>query len=148
MEVLFVGMDGKKAQRLKDASVFYAELLMDKRIVNNLDLEIKVLDDYEFLGHCLPEDDAKKPRYFTITLQKDNKEMLRTLAHEMVHLKQYATGELSIDDDGIYLYGEEWKPKGKQHKYFDSPWELEAYGRDFGLYYRWTKHEESLKDDF
>jgi hypothetical protein len=146
MDISFIGITGKKAQRLKDASVFYAELLMDKRIVNNLDLEIKVLDDYEFLGHCLPEDDAKKSRYFMITLQKDNKEMLRTLAHEMVHLKQYATGELSIDDDAIYWYGETWKPKGKQHKYFDSPWELEAYGRDFGLYYRWLEYEERLNN--
>lgn len=146
MNISFDGIAGKKAQRMKDASVFYAELIMDKRIVRNLDLEIKILDDYEFLGHCLPEDDVKKPRYFTIILQKDNTEMLRTLAHEIVHLKQYATGELSFDTKATYWYGEPWKPKGKQHKYFDSPWELEAYGRDFGLYYRWLEYEERMNN--
>jgi hypothetical protein len=145
MDISFIGATGKKTQRLKDASVFYAELMMDKRIVKNIDLEIKIVDDYEFLGHCLPEEDIKNPRYFTIILQK-NKEMLRTLAHEMVHLKQYAKNELAIDDDAIYWYGDIWRPKGKQHKYFDSPWELEAYGRDFGLYYRWIEYEESLKN--
>lgn len=143
MNISFIGIAGKKAQGLKDASVFYADLMMDRRIVRNTNLEIKIVDDYEFLGHCLPEEDIKNPRYFTIILQKD-KGLLRTLAHEMVHLKQYATGELSFDMKEVYWHGKPWKPKGKQHKYFDSPWELEAYGRDFGLYYRWL---ENMKKD-
>ena len=147
MDISFIGVTGKKkTQRLKNASVFYAELMMDKRIIRNIALEIKIIDDYEFLGHCLPQDDIIKPRDFTIILHKDNRELLRTLAHEMVHLKQYATGELSFDTEATYWYGDSWKPKGKQHKYFDSPWELEAYGRDFGLYYRWIKYEESLNN--
>lgn len=146
MDISLYGINGKKAQRLKDASVFYAELMMDKRIVKNINLEIKIVDEYEFLGHCLPEDDMKKPRYFTILLHKSSKELFRTLAHEMVHLKQYATGELSFDSQSAYWYGEPWKPKGKQHKYFDSPWELEAYGRDFGLQYRWLDYEERLNN--
>lgn len=145
MDISFIGIAGKKAQRLKDASVFYAELMMDKRIVRNTNLEIKFVDDYKFLGHCLPEEDIKSPRYFTIILSND-KELFRTLAHEMVHLKQYATGELSFDNTETYWYGNPWKPKGKQHKYFDSPWELEAYGRDFGLYYRWLEYEERMNN--
>jgi len=145
MDISFIGITGKKAQRLKDASVFYAELMMDKRIVRNTYLEINFVDDYEFLGQCLPEDDNKNPRYFTIILQK-NKELFRTLAHEMVHLKQYSMGELSFDKTETYWYGKSWKPKGKQHKYFDSPWEIEAYGRDFGLYYRWLEYEERLNN--
>ena len=59
MDISFIGIAGKKAQRLKDASVFYAELMMDKRIVRNTNLEIKFVDDYKFLGHCLPEEDIK-----------------------------------------------------------------------------------------
>ena len=146
MDITVKGIKENKTQRMKDASVFYCNLIMDRRIVKNLILDIEVVDDYEFLGHCLPDDVGKNPRYFTIILKRNGDNLYRTLAHEIVHLKQYAKNELSIDDDGIYWYDQPWKPKGKQHKYFDSPWELEAYGRDFGLYYRWMEYEESLKN--
>ena len=71
----------KKTQRLKDASVFYANLVMDRRIVKNLVLDIEVVEDYEYLGHCLPDEVCKNPRYFTIILNKRGDNIYRTLAH-------------------------------------------------------------------
>jgi len=61
-------------------------------------------------------------------------EILKTLAHEIVHVKQYVLGELRWRDAGL-LY------KGINHEamnlmdYFELPYEIEAYGREKGLLY-------------
>jgi hypothetical protein len=41
--------------------------------------------------------------------------------------------------------GEIWKPKGKEHHYYDAPWEIEAYGREVGLMHHWIMHTEKRK---
>ena len=52
--------------------------------------------------------------------------MLTTLAHELVHVKQYELGELTqtceLDID-----------------YWDKPSEIEAHGRETGLFIRWAE---------
>jgi hypothetical protein len=37
--------------------------------------------------------------------------------------------------------GKVWKPNGKEDHYFDSPWEIEAFGREVGLYQKWLASE-------
>jgi hypothetical protein len=53
---------------------------------------------------------------------------MRTIVHEMVHIKQFLKGEL--DEQGIRWYGELYDnvAYGKQ------PWEIEAYGREDELF--------------
>lgn len=51
--------------------------------------------------------------------------MLTVLAHEMVHAKQYAFGQLRVGENG-YI----WLGKEHQASYYDSPWEIEAFGRE------------------
>lgn len=53
-------------------------------------------------------------------------EMLITLAHELVHAKQYLTGTLSRDTN-------RWKGK-IYHGYENTPWEKEAYKLESILY--------------
>ncbi len=52
--------------------------------------------------------------------------MLTTLAHELVHVKQYECGELTQNsEDNI--------------PYWDKPSEIEAYGREVGLFVTWAE---------
>ena len=54
--------------------------------------------------------------------------MMKTLAHEMVHAKQYLRGELNG-------YNLAWKGrKPRNYKYENAPWEKEAYGREDELF--------------
>lgn len=56
--------------------------------------------------------------------------MMQTLAHEMVHAKQYLRGELNG-------YNHSWKgKKPRNYKYENAPWEREAYKREEELYKR------------
>ena len=77
-------------------------------------------------------------------------EILKTLAHEIVHVKQYVLGELRSRDVGL-LY------KGINHEamnlmeYFELPYEIEAYGREKGLLYgfmvTWNNIEKQINFD-
>ena len=58
--------------------------------------------------------------------------VLRTLAHELVHVKQYIVGELSWRDAGLLWKGVNHNPKNLLH-YYDLPYEIEAHGREYGL---------------
>jgi len=124
------------------ATWFYAEKLMGKRLINNLKLNIKLKrgmfkkDNTE--GTAIWEDESYRPKEFTIELDCGVKirNLLITLAHEMVHVKQWAKGEM-------YEYALTGKVRFMKTKYdmndldyWDYPWEVEAYGRQLGLFIR------------
>lgn len=75
------------------------------------------------LGYCCEED--TKSREFTITIQKGQtvKEMISTIIHEMIHVKQYARKELRHVEGKTM-----WKKRDHTDtEYHKSPWEREAY---------------------
>ena len=61
-------------------------------------------------------------------------EILKTLAHEIVHVKQYVMGELKSRDAGLLYKGTNHEPDNLM-EYFELPYEIEAYGREKGLLY-------------
>jgi hypothetical protein len=152
MQITITGMVGKRKEKalLKEAAQFFAEQLMDPRMVNKITLDIEVRANADYDGECVDEDGVRNPRWFTIGLKKqDINDMINTLGHEMVHVKQHAKNELR---SGILIptrgglkmtcrwQGEIWKPKAKEDHYFDSPWEIEAYGRQVGLFQKWIAY--------
>jgi len=65
------------------------------------------------------------------------KNLLIDLGHELVHVKQYLNNELfdyksgDVRFKGLFFDASHYMD---EEKYFDSPWEVEAYGRELGLY--------------
>ena len=58
----------------------------------------------------------------------------------MVHVKQYAKGELK---DFIRVNRIKWMGKiydESKLDYWEQPWEIEAHGREKGLYYKFTDY--------
>ena len=92
MQVTVTGPHTKGEKNvLETAARFFAERLMDPRMVRNLTIDIEISANSEVQGECADEDGCKNPRWFTIGLLKQNlDDMIRTLGHEMVHVKQYA----------------------------------------------------------
>lgn len=156
MIINVTGFNRNKRRDIKKAAEFFAHQLMDPRMVRNLELDIEHNPKLDVQGECVSEDDTKNPRWFTITLRngKDDEELIKTLAHEMVHVKQYAKNELAKvltaarGGRGIRIAskwkGEIWDPKKKEDAYWDCPWEIEAYGREVGLFYKWSKLLEEI----
>lgn len=154
MQVNVTGFSQKKTADLKRAAIFFADQLMDPRMVRNITLDIERNSKLDVIGECVDEDDVRNPRWFTITLRDkigEEEDIIKTLAHEMVHVKQYAKNELARQmrvtrGNGFKLAtkwkGELWMPKRKEDAYWDAPWEIEAYGREVGLYHKWVEHNE------
>lgn len=118
---------------IKRAAEYYAkELGMTQRLRDKLTLFIKIEKKrFGFSGLCSWFDDPYRPREFEIRiLDEGYAESLSTLAHEMVHVKQYATGKLrdlmSIQD--MVVWEGARKPLTEEgDSYLSQPWEAEAF---------------------
>lgn len=56
--------------------------------------------------------------------------LLLTIAHEMVHVKQYALGQLRYQQKGNKTVPVWLGHYVKEDSYYDLPWELQAFGRE------------------
>ena len=70
----------------------------------------------------------------TITVALDSRlkteELVQTLAHEMVHVKQYAKGQLKNKVDKKGRTYQTWLGRRYDAHYYDQPWEIEAFKRE------------------
>ena len=161
MQVYVKGAGDRSLSKwLRTAAKFYDDELMHGNLVKNITLKIIIKEhdkDFSDKGRCEWDhtDGPPNPRFFTISIAKSDPvgDFFTTLAHEMVHLKQYAKNEMSgLIGPG---YSHIWKgvpyklnskrspkkAKGNKIKlrqdgsdYYYQPWEIEAYGLEVGLY--------------
>jgi len=139
------GSTEKKRKLVEEASHFYERLLFKRKLPSlsiRVELINKLTEKEETIGDCIWEDSRTRPREFTIRLDSHGclTKLLETLAHEMVHVKQFALGEMRDSKDNFDIvtwFGEEID-SGKSD-YYDHPWEIEAYGREKGLFVRYVK---------
>lgn len=95
-------------------------------------------------GDCDYEEPIRhNPRDFKIRVdnQIDAETFVSTIMHEMVHLKQYAKGEMKqIMTTRRLTY--RWngdRIDAQDLDYYDMPWEVEAHGRESGLVHQFLK---------
>lgn len=121
---------------IKFATAFFAKYVMGERLAKNLDIEIQFEDQGKAEGYCGPAVDGRFPRSFEFGIKPSLRrhKMLQCLAHEMVHVKQYARGELSNGLITAKWQGKSYKLTDSMEDYLNWPWEIEAYGRDRSLY--------------
>lgn len=142
----------KKIIRL--AANFFANILMSSRIVENLSIQINVIkslrNDQKILGSAGPSEhaDERYPRNFAIDLdrQKKLKSIIMCLAHEMVHVKQYARGELVYHNRNDLVTFQ--KKMYKDDDYWLSPWEIEAYGYEVCMFQKFYPTYKMLLKEF
>lgn len=143
-----------RMQTIKKATEFYGKYLISStKLYNNIDLTIifeKFAKDDNDYGYCDWIDDNHCSREFTITLDRtlNKKETLLALAHEMVHLKQYAKGELKDIFRPVRMV--KWHGDRYLHEqidYWEQPWEIEAYGREKGLYFKFMYYMKNGEKD-
>lgn len=135
MNVKVVGCkNAELEEELLRASNFFAKELLSKKMIPHITLDIVMKTTIKDLGSCACTftNDWYKPREFAIELRRHRsiRNTLITLAHEMVHLKQFAKGELKVDHS-------KWKNQPintDEIEYSDLPWEIEACSKEFVLY--------------
>jgi hypothetical protein len=125
---------GKEYQRKRVESMvhFCINMLMPR--MRTLDITVKLCSPKGAMGYCL-ELDTKRQFEIEASNKLSLRKLLETIAHEMVHVKQYARRELHPTTDA--WCGKTYNPK--KVSYWDLPWEIEAHGRECGLFVRWAE---------
>ena len=132
-------------EEYKGAAEFYAEKL---GIPEDTIIAIGIYPQMPVAGYCEFHEEEAVP-YFLIGIEENPEDEgaedpISVLAHEMVHVKQYVNGEL-ID------YGQHCSWKGVDYReveadtedYYFSPWEVEAFGIQVGLYRLYCRSMET-----
>ena len=141
-----------------------ADLIPSERLRNNVSINVH-LKHHEEDGEAMLEEYANRyrPREFKVIVDHHRAEIddygrtrtdtewghtiLRILAHELVHVKQYLMGELTWRDKGMLWGGEVFAPEYLTEQ-LKTPYEIEAYGREKGLlvsfFIKWKEIEEEL----
>ena len=141
-----------------------ATLVPSKKLRNNISIDVH-LRKHDNAGEAKLAEHANRyrPRDFKVLLnhhdmEKDDygrertdtewaHELLKTLAHELVHVKQYVMNELSWRERGLLWKGRLYSPE-HLGEYFETPYEIEAFGRERGLLVcflaRWSEIEKKL----
>lgn len=142
MRIKFEGTPNKiTLKECRQALRFYGKILFSKKGYKKVHLKTTFIDGY------LKSDEAKgatdwegmnAPLYkLELDDNLTHKETLMVLAHELVHVKQMFNGELvDTDHRTKFLYKKKSYDTAKID-YWDLPHEIEAYGREPGLYRRY-----------
>lgn len=140
-------------EKIKMAIQFYAVKLLGKRLANNVFVEVNLTNGLRrksgAYGFCVAEEPGPRPRFFSIELDADMgpKPTFEALAHEMVHVKQFCRGELQdrvvASRSKTFWNGKEYDTKAID--YWELPWEIEAHGRERGLYLYLMDHFKQLQ---
>ena len=143
--ILLLNNHGHPDERFNEyvqrASQFYAEQLFPKQLLRHLVVSIKFNKHLDAFGYASIEKRNTKgqAREFLIELHPyiSGKEILKALAHEFVHVKQYVYGELN--EEQTVWQGESFDSDAVD--YYELPWEIEAHGREAGLFTSFAKKE-------
>ena len=132
---MFIEVTGGKEyqrKRVQSLAEFCVKTLMPR--MRTLEITIKLKNPKGAMGYCLELDSNRE---FELEIDKTQplRKLLETVAHEMVHVKQFARRELHPHNDD--WYGKTYNPK--KVSYWDLPWEIEAHGREVGLFIRWCE---------
>jgi len=133
-------------KEIKEAASFFCDYLM-KRLSKNVLVVIKLKKDLYKQSKCFgfamyTDDDAKNHNHREFEIEVDSGLgrvfLLRTIAHELTHVKQYARKEL-VDGDCNYQKWNKVLYNEKVVGYKNLPWEAEARLLEKQLYEMWKE---------
>lgn len=137
---------------LIEAINFFLDKLISSRLKKTLTLNFNFERESKsrVWANCAPIDTETRPKEFEINIYLNNRlgkpALLRTIAHELVHVKQFATGEMRDLIKTPYItYYREKKYDNQKLDYWFQPWEIEANGLECGLYKHFKKHKMMQK---
>lgn len=129
-------------------SKFLLKRLHDKVIIDIHFLDGHLLKTGNYADMTWTDEDSRVPREFEISIDSNmsRRRTIKSIAHEMVHVKQYAKNELK---DLSKCVSKRWAGKIYEHdkvEYVEQPWEWEAHFKEDYLYNLWKEHTKGEKE--
>lgn len=125
MEIEVKTRTAKKGFLAAVANLYVKELgLSRSKTTVRIETVAGLLKTTGFRGGCI----QISKDFISISLDSrlDIETVCTVLAHEMIHAKQYALGQLKLDETGYKWLGKMWTDT----QYYDYPWEIEAFSRE------------------
>ena len=135
---------GSKSQKkhIRSMVEFCVGKMMPRMGNLEFNIHIKNFGKDDSWGYCIPADyaDPHRPREFDIDIN-NNAGQIRSFSaalRDAVHAKQFARGELY---ESSRTNKHRWQGRwlSKEPGYWDQPWEIEAHGRECGLFIQWAQ---------
>lgn len=126
MESRMITVNGGSRNQRKYAMSMAVFVCQKFDILPNIEISFKRMSKDANYGYACHLEDNDYEIEIKRTLRL--RDMLTTLAHELVHVKQYVKGEMP---DNI-----------SQGDYWDRPHEIEAHGRETGLFLCWVEQNK------
>lgn len=130
MEIEVVTRSKQRAQFLETVAQFYAQEL---KITNSkFRLTIYTVKDLAKTDHMRGVIGLIAPGHLSMAIDSkmSTEQTMRTLAHEMVHAKQWAKGQIKQYKQKNGKLKLTWLNRQYSCSYYDQPWEIEAYSRE------------------
>lgn len=130
----YINVSGSTAKRRElafNAAAWYIAQYMPRMRTLDIDITLKNLGD-DIYGYCTEGDNNRE---FNLEINKtlDEFDLVSTVIHEMIHVKQYARKELFQRVDGRTRWKSRWFARYESLSYEDQPWEKEAHRLDVKL---------------
>jgi hypothetical protein len=151
-EIDILNCKSKKRKPLyKAATEYFAYSLMPR--VKNMYLDVCLENNLDADAFCTQIED----KYFVIEISRrlPFNEQLKSIAHEMVHCKQFYYKKLQYKQNKIYWLNKEYNydslsrtnlTESQYHMYLNLPWEIEAYAMETMLYDNFIlKYEREMR---
>jgi len=153
IKVITRGGSADQRKAVNSIARFAAHKLMSKRLADSLTVRININKDLfakeGVYGDIEPLDhDSRRPKDFRVRADGSMRlrPLLETIAHEMVHVKQYARDEMrEVRKAGLTVNRFNGKYYPEWMNYWEQPWEIEAHGREKGLFEMWADATEVFK---
>jgi hypothetical protein len=135
-----------------------AEYILDKFFTKPKQAKMKIrvqfveglFDKENTYANCVWEDEHRRGNEFTIQVEPKQKInlLLNSIAHELVHVKQWAKGEYYelVHKPKVYKFNGKEVDTSKVD-YWDTPWEIEAHGRAIGLVVLWARKHNLTQEN-
>lgn len=138
-------------KELREITALFMDVVLGPKLAKNVLVSIFSCDlSPDLHGNMIPFFNERSPRDFAIGLNRNDsrKQQIITLAHEIVHVQQYARNHLRQLDCGAYRW------KKSRRNYYDTsktasdklPWEKEALNSEKYLY-AYYKNTLASKDE-
>ena len=131
---------GKLTQSRLQAIGFFADKLLTKQLNRHIIVNVVFRKNLDHLGLTYVDDynSSGKLREFTLEIYRDQieEEILKTLAHELVHVRQYSIGDLN--EEATLWQG---RLMESNLAYDNQPWEIEANELADILYEEYIHHD-------
>lgn len=144
---------GISREALLEAINFFLDQLVSKRMKNSLTLFIKFHDTMHGYGDCIYLDDTLRPKEFEINIKLNStvnyKNLMQSIAHELVHVKQWCTGEMRDYSKATLIGQVSWRKEKydlSKLDYWFLPWEIEAHGMEVSLYQHFCRYKRKQKN--